>query len=97
MQPLVLGVKVNLENWTVRPMADSLRVGLHGPPCVHDEGVLVINRLDAGRLKGPVWAFQHDRQRTREGLDVVVHVTKSGPDEVRRLALASKPTRGMEL
>jgi hypothetical protein len=77
-QPQVPRVQVRLVHRPVGMQCDGLRIVLHRPPEVGDEGVDVVDRLDArhGRTR------EENRQRSGERLDVIRHVTEGVPDQL---------------
>jgi hypothetical protein len=89
-QPQVARVHVGLVYRPIGPERDQFRSVLNRPPEVREVTVLVVDRLNPGQGRAP----EQDRARTKEGLDVVGHVSKPLPDLRGHSALAAEPWEG---
>ena len=71
----------------VAPLRNRFGVGLHCPPKVRDHAIEVVYRLDSVWMRS---GKQHS-PRSKEGLDVVCHVTEAIPDDISDAGLSTKP------
>jgi len=94
-KPPMPGMQVALVDGPIAIAGDLLGIGLDRAPEVGDPGVEIVDRLRlACPTRPPSRPGEQDRARTKEGLDVVVHLSERAPDDGRRAALPSEPGEG---